>query len=548
MAKARPWLAQLEPPPLPDGWTTGPPDFVGVGAQRSGTSWWYDSLRKHPKVSGGSPGKELHFFDWYPDGNIPADFVERYHGLFPRPPGAICGEWTPRYMSDTWSMRLLREAAPEAKILIMLRDPVERYRSAASRERWLAGTSMKSRLSVLADAAWRGYYHEQLRRVFAIYPREQVLVLQFERAVADPVEQMERTCEFLGIDSLPEPPQRLTTHRKPSHPKSELPAWFRADLAERYRDDAERLAELCPEIDLSLWKNLAAPPAEGSLIVPPSVSSNGAGAGERQAPAEIDRSVLTPEGMEAWLKESKPLFKRIHGKYRGWARRYGRTHRRHFRDTLELVAEAEREAGVRRVLDVGSVPGYLTAVLARAGFEVQAVDLDPGRVEPVYSELGVRTHRVDVEMQSIPVEDETIDLALLCQTLEHLRNEPMRALREIARALRPGGYAIVSVPNVTPYMRVRFLLGDDELFGDPLADQLKLRQVGHAADSRLYSRRQVERMLERAGLRLERVKLGGGIRVRKEDRGRIMRGLSRVAPGRMQGTQYYLAVKPQPAD
>ena len=61
---------------------------------------------------------------------MPADFVERYHRNFPRPAGGVTGEWTPRYMYDHWSLRLLRRAAPEARILVILRDPIERYRSA----------------------------------------------------------------------------------------------------------------------------------------------------------------------------------------------------------------------------------------------------------------------------------------------------------------------------------------------------------------------------------------------------------------------------------
>ena len=48
------------------------------------------------------------------------------------------------------------------------------------------------RLPSLGDATWRGFYFQQLRHVFEFFPREQVLVLQFERCVADPVGEMER--------------------------------------------------------------------------------------------------------------------------------------------------------------------------------------------------------------------------------------------------------------------------------------------------------------------------------------------------------------------
>ncbi len=546
MSKIRPWLAQIDPPEVPEGWTTGPPDFVGIGAQRCGTSWWFDTLRRHPVVQS-APGKELHYFDWYLDAEVNNDFVSRYHALFPKPEGTITGEWTPRYMSDTWAMRMLHEAAPDTKLLVMLRDPVERYRSAAARERWLAGGQMKTRLSVLADAAWRGFYYEQLKHVYELYPREQVLVLQFEQAVADPVSHMERTCEFLGIDPLPEQPKRLTTHKKPKHPKKEMPDWFRADLASRYREDSERLLELAPDFDLSLWKSYATPPVAPGAIMAEEPSSNGDGAAP---PPEIDLDALKPDRWRAWLRKNVGLWRETPKQYRMWAVRYMRNHRLHFGATLKLVRKAARQCAEPPsvVVDIGSVPGYLSAIIASAGFEVHAVDLDPDRVEPVYQSLGIDTHRVDIEMQLLPFDDESVDIALLCQTLEHLRTEPMRPLREIGRILKPGGHAIISVPNVTPYMRVRFLLGDDQMFGDPIGDQLKLRKLGHAADSRHYSRDQVERMLDRAGLKIKLERLGGGVRVRKADQGRMQRVLERAVPGRMQGTLYFLVVKPLPGD
>lgn len=543
MAKIRPWQAQIDPPEVPEGWTTGPPDFVGIGAQRCGTSWWFDTLRRHPDVQS-APGKELHYFDWYLDAEVNEDYVERYRALFPRPQGSITGEWTPRYMADTWAMRMLREAAPDAKLLVMLRDPVERYHSAAARERWLAGGQMKTRLAVLADAVWRGFYYEQLKHVYELFPREQVQVLQFEQAVLEPVAQMERTCEFLGITNLPEQPRRLTTHKKPKHPKRQMPDWFRADLANRYREDSERLTELVPDLDLSLWKSYSKPVAPGEIKTATEEE------GEEAERREIDLEALKGPQWRPWLRENSKLWRDVKPQYRVWSVRYVRNHRRHFADTMKMVRKAvsQSEPTPQVIVDVGSVPGYLSALISSAGFKVHAVDLDPDRMEPVYQNLGIATHRADIEVQNLPFNDDSVDLVLLCQTLEHLRTDPMRPLREIGRILKPGGRAIISVPNVTPYMRVRFLLGDDELFGDPIGDQLKLRKIGHAADSRLYSPDQIRRMLSRAGLEIEQQKLGGGVRVRKSDQGRLQSLLERTLPGRMQGTQYYLAVKPRGND
>jgi hypothetical protein len=253
-------MQPLEAPECPPGWRTGPPDFVGVGAQRCGTSWWYrGTIRSHPHVVRiAKPGKELHYFDRFWSGGPPADFVEGYHALFPRPEGAITGEWTPRYMVDFWSMRLLHEAAPQARLLIMLRDPIERLRSGIQRERMLADEAgVPFELAHLSEAVYRGLYYEQVRGVFELCPREQVLVLQFERCRADPMGEMRRTQEFLGLEPLTEIPEKLAQHKRPPGTRPELSEARAEELRRRFRDDVARLAGLCPELDLELWPNFA---------------------------------------------------------------------------------------------------------------------------------------------------------------------------------------------------------------------------------------------------------------------------------------------------
>lgn len=269
------WVRELEVPECPEGWRTGPPDFVGIGAQRSGTSWWYRGIEDHPRVVRvkGQP-KELHYFNRFWNGELPADFAARYQAFFPRPPGSLSGEWTPRYMYDFWTLRLLREAAPDAKLLVLLRDPVERYRSGLARTLELAaeeGTTI--RLAQVADAVWRGRYHEQLRRVFELYPRGQVLVLQFERCVREPLPQLAATCRFLGLEPFDELPRRMERRRSAPRQKPELPEHMRSELVARLGDDVARLAELCPEIDLSLWPSFShlAPPGRSPQPSPATV-------------------------------------------------------------------------------------------------------------------------------------------------------------------------------------------------------------------------------------------------------------------------------------
>jgi hypothetical protein len=250
------WAEPLEVPECPEGWRVGPPDFVGIGAQRSGTSWWYRGIEAHPgvvRIKG--QRKELHYFNRFWDGEVPPDFAQTYASLFPRPPGTISGEWTPRYMHDYWSLPLLREAAPDARVLVILRDPVERYRSGAARMVRLAEEAGRPlRMIEITDALWRSFYHEQLKRLFELYRRDQVLVLQFERCRTDPAGQMEATCRFLGLEPFGELPSQLVRDRSPRD-KPPLADRLRDELVARLSDDVRKLIDLCPEIDPSLWPN-----------------------------------------------------------------------------------------------------------------------------------------------------------------------------------------------------------------------------------------------------------------------------------------------------
>ena len=238
---------------LPEGWRPAAPAYVGVGTARSGTTWWDRLINCHPDVVRlpGTP-KEAHFFDPLWERGLEEADIARYHALFARPEGRSSGEWTPGYMLDVWTPALLRQAAPEARLLVLLRDPVERFRSGRTlaENRFTVGSTARA----AANAAFsRGIYADQLLRLWSAFPREQTLVLQYERCVADTGAQLARTFEFLGLDAhVPaiELDQRVNASRGP---KVTLSAWQEDMLVRGYAPENERLARLLPELDLSLW-------------------------------------------------------------------------------------------------------------------------------------------------------------------------------------------------------------------------------------------------------------------------------------------------------
>lgn len=237
------------PPDRPDGWVCGPPDFVGIGVQKAGTTWWFDLLAAHPgvAVAPGAP-KEVHYFDRFWAEPFDESARTGYREWFPRPPGALAGEWTPRYLHDPWSPPLLVRAAPEARLLVVLRDPLERFRSGWAHERRRRGADP----AVGTDAFHRGCYGAQLDRLFMLVDPDRVLVLQYERNVEDPAGEVARTYRFLGLDDTVVPAD-LTTPRNASGELPLIDPLVREVLRERYVEDLVRLSRLVPSLDLDRW-------------------------------------------------------------------------------------------------------------------------------------------------------------------------------------------------------------------------------------------------------------------------------------------------------
>jgi len=246
------------PPHCPPDWLTGPPDFVGVGAQRSGTTRWFDLLVQHPEIeTPPATRKELHYFDRFHPGGFTAEDAAVYHDYFPRPPGRLTGEWTPVYLAAPWVPPMLAAAAPDAKLLVSLRDPVERYLSGLQRHHRVARAS-DTRLNAMAplDAFMRGFYHAQLTQLLAHFDRSQVLILQYERCVREPVSQLRRTFAFLSLRDTGFLPD-LAAHPNHQPDKPELHPDARDALARAYLPDVARLADDFAEIDIGLWPNFA---------------------------------------------------------------------------------------------------------------------------------------------------------------------------------------------------------------------------------------------------------------------------------------------------
>ncbi|MFO7533880.1 MAG: sulfotransferase [Candidatus Limnocylindrales bacterium] len=241
---------------MPQGWMTGPPDYIGIGVQKAGTTRWWKLIAKHPDVVGElKETHQLSRFGWRP--MFEAD-REAYYRYFPRPQGKLAGEWTPRYMNVPGVVDTMKALAPDAKLLVLLRDPVERYRSGVGQ--WQKHKERRGKRPNLwagrKDAYARSFYAYALRPYVEAFGRERLLVLQFEKCLQDPAAEYQRTLAFLGLPAWTPPPEILgrrvnVAKRRPTPAELGEPA----DLVVSLEEDVRELLELVPEIDLSLWPN-----------------------------------------------------------------------------------------------------------------------------------------------------------------------------------------------------------------------------------------------------------------------------------------------------
>jgi hypothetical protein len=231
---------------------SGPPDFVGVGVQGAGVPWWTALLAAHPGIRLDRPHKRNHFKAFCAR-EMTAEDVTAYHATFPRREGEVAGEWSPRYLYDFWTAPLLRRAAPDARLLVLLRDPGERFRAGLAQERQSARPA-KEQLAT-ADAVERGRYGQQLARLLDHFDAGRVLVLQYERCLSAPEAEFARTLEFLGAD----PAGRVADLGAPPEEPEGPELWpdLEQAIRETLADDLDALFALAPGLDRSLWPSAA---------------------------------------------------------------------------------------------------------------------------------------------------------------------------------------------------------------------------------------------------------------------------------------------------
>ncbi|MGP7813336.1 sulfotransferase family protein [Glutamicibacter soli] len=242
------------------------PAFIIAGAQRCATTSLFRMLARHPQVQPPVMNKGIHFFDT-------ADRYARgsnfYAAHFPLSrPGArklVSGEASPYYLFHPLAMERIAQVAPQAQVIVLLRDPVERAFSAYKQERGRGFETLSftealaaedERLDgeedrIIADPTYQSYNHQhygyvargryarQLRRAEAALGPGKLTVLDSDAFFRPGLQGWDDLLQKIGLDPW-RPDEIVHSNARPS---GELDLDLRAALVSGYDEDNEELAD-----------------------------------------------------------------------------------------------------------------------------------------------------------------------------------------------------------------------------------------------------------------------------------------------------------------
>ena len=208
------------------------PDFLIIGAPRSGTSWLKLRLAEHPaiRIMAGEP----HYFSYHATGD-PRLYIRSFvHGSVKNPklnfPGhRIYGEKSPSYLALSDDRIALAAALfPGVRLICLVRDPVQRAWSHLK----LHGVGHDHRSQTYTEALEAGRYAAGLARWGRHFPASRFLLLDFDRIRTDPARVFAETLAHIGA-----PPLDLDFPPAPDQRREDAPAELRTRLEDVYRGE-----------------------------------------------------------------------------------------------------------------------------------------------------------------------------------------------------------------------------------------------------------------------------------------------------------------------
>lgn len=175
-------------------------DFIGIGAQKSATSWLHDVLSEHAEIFASEP-KELNFFTANYDRG-----QNWYESHFPdKRAGYVCGECSPTYFFSSDAPKRAQQYNPDLRLIAVLRDPVARTFSNHLHELRKGhipfDTPFEKALSENPAYIEQSQYRKNLSHWMEYFTRDKLLVLLAEDIAKDPEKTFKMVCNHLGVDA-----------------------------------------------------------------------------------------------------------------------------------------------------------------------------------------------------------------------------------------------------------------------------------------------------------------------------------------------------------
>ena len=245
------------------------PDFYIIGFAKCGTTSLFEYLISHPNVHP-PKGKEIDFFDrlysrginWYKVG-FPFKIQKFFDTVFLRKK-FLTGEATPRYIEHPHAINRIKEITPNAKFIILLRNPIDRafsqhnmnvkndyeinnFSDALKEEPRRIANRIEKMTNDVSYYSWNfdlyaylehGIYVDKIKRWMDVFPKEQFLIIQSEELLKNPSKIYNDVLEFLGLSKWE--PKEFTLYKKRKY-KEKMSSDLRHELVEYFKPHNKRL-------------------------------------------------------------------------------------------------------------------------------------------------------------------------------------------------------------------------------------------------------------------------------------------------------------------
>ncbi|NOY52921.1 MAG: sulfotransferase domain-containing protein [Deltaproteobacteria bacterium] len=192
------------------------PNFLIIGAQKSGTTSLYHYLRQHPEIYM-SPEKEPRFFAFEGDksGRYPYTSLKTYEKLFDNVQSEkAVGEGSTYYLFSRKAPSRIKHYIPDIKMIAVLRNPIERaysqylfliregreqrtdFRQVIQDEKYLMDTAPTKSIYLA-----RGLYGEQIQRYLALFSKEQLRIYLYDHFKTQPLSILQDIFSYLSVDT-----------------------------------------------------------------------------------------------------------------------------------------------------------------------------------------------------------------------------------------------------------------------------------------------------------------------------------------------------------